>query len=192
MFALTRVPEKDAYQFRHPFQVAITTDKSEAAVVDDFRKLIKQRAELKGGKEVNGLVARAEVLKQGGTPTVRFSLRNVSDKPITVCDYVGNQPLQVKWVGPDGKELASPHYEWLIAATIPAIGREHFVTIPPGGTRYVGPRVGGIEDGIHFDTAPKGEHKVTVSYTNKATGAEFKLKDVWTGTVTANEVTFTK
>ena len=45
-------------------------------------------------------VASAEVVEQQPTKDppyleVRFRLKNVSDKPITICDYVGNQPLKV-------------------------------------------------------------------------------------------------
>ena len=60
----------------------------------------EKKAEPEGGKPVNGLVASAEVVEQQPTKDppyleVRFRLKNVSDKPITICDYVGNQPLKV-------------------------------------------------------------------------------------------------
>jgi hypothetical protein len=159
-------------------------------------------AEPQGSKPVNGLVASAEVveIKQPNGPSsfeVRFRLKNVSDRPITVCDYVGNQPLKVEWLGPDGKALKSDHYRWLQLADIAGLSEKNFITIPPGGVRTIGPR--GENSGILFEPPPEnpkrfanlvrpGKHLVTVSYANAEDGKKFNLQGVWTGTVTANEV----
>jgi hypothetical protein len=67
--------------------------------------------------------------------------------------------------------------------------------------RETNPRYGG-KSGIVFqpiaekperfgDVTAPGRHRVTVSYVNMEDGKEFNLKNVWTGTVTANEVAFT-
>ena len=77
-----------------------------------------KKGEPAGRKPVGGLVASAEVVEQKppkGAPylEVRFQLKNVTDRAITICDYVGNQPLKVRWIGPDGKTLRSDHYGWL-------------------------------------------------------------------------------
>ena len=131
---------------------------------------------------------------------VRFSLKNVSEKPITICDYVGNHPLKVEWIGPDGKTLRSDHYGWLRAAHIASLSEKNFVTIPAGGVRRIGPQ--GDTSGIVFQPTPEkplrfgnvttpGKHRVTVSYANMEDGKKFNQQNVWTGTVTANEVAFT-
>jgi hypothetical protein len=157
-----------------------------------------------GPRPVNGLVAFAEVVEQ--TPPkapayfeVRFRLKNTSDKPITICDYVGNRPLEVRWTGPDGKTLKSTHYDWLRAADIAGLSAKNFVTIPPGGIRRLGPQ--GENSGIVFQPVPEkpfrfgnvaalGQHRLVVSYVNREDGRKFKLENVWTGSVTADEVTF--
>src|SRR5262249_19578441 len=120
---------------------------------------------------------------------VRFTLKNVTDKPIVICDYVGNRPLGVDWTGPDGKKRESPHYDWLKAVRLRPLSKENFVTIPPGGVVAVGLEIKG--PGIAFPMAGSGKHKLTVRYTNKEDGKAFGLKDVWTGTVAAPEVTVT-
>jgi len=42
-----------------------------------------------------------------------------------------------------------------------------------------------------LNLAQVGQHRVTISFTNNEDGKQFGLEKVWTGTVTANEVTFT-
>ena len=161
-----------------------------------------KKADPKGGKAVNGVVASAEVVEQKPVKDppyfeVRFKLKNVSDKPITICDYVGNHPLKVEWIGPDGKALRSDHYGCLRAARIASLSEKNFVTIPAGGVRRIGPQ--GDTSGIVFQPTPEkplrfgnvttpGKHRVTVSYTNMEDGKKFNRQNVWTGTVTANEV----
>jgi hypothetical protein len=191
VFMLSKIPNSNAYRFPHPSAFSPTTEKTQDATIAEFKKLIEQRAKLPSGKEVNGLVAQAEVVLEGGAHTVRFRLRNVSDKPIIVCNYLGNRPLKVNWVGPDGKEIESMHYDWLKTARLKRIGAQNFVAIAPGGILALGPR-GGDLDSLVFDNAPKGESKVTVSFVNGTNGDEFKIKGVWTGTVTANEVVLKK
>jgi hypothetical protein len=190
VWMLKRVQGQDAYRFNHPSDFVPFTAKNEAAVIADVRKVVKARDTVLTGKPVDGLAARAEVVKEGGVPVVRFALKNVSDKPVTVCDYVGQRPLSVKWVGPDGKEIESDHYEWLKAARLRPVAATNFVTIPPGGVLPFGPGIRGGE--IRLDAAPKGESKLTVSYTNRENGEAFGLKGVWTGIVTSAEVVVTK
>ena len=172
--------------------------------VDGYSQDKDKKADPKGGKAVNGLVASAEVVEQKPAKEppyfeVHFSLKNVSDKPITICDYVGNRPLKVEWIGPDGKTLRSDHYGWLRAAFIAPLSEKNFVTIPAGGVRRIGPQ--GDTSGIVFQPTPEkplrfgnvttpGKHRVTVSYTNMEDGKKFNQQNVWTGTVTANEVSF--
>jgi hypothetical protein len=190
VFMLTRVQGQDAYRFNHPSAFVPFTAKNEAAVIADVRKIVKAREVVPTGKPVDGLAARVEVVKEGGVPVVRFALKNVSDKPVTVCDYVGQRPLSVKWVGPDGKEIESRHYDWLAAARLRPVAATNFVTITPGGVLPLGP--GGPNGEFRLDNAPKGESKITISYTNRENGEAFGLKGVWTGTVNSAEVTFTK
>ena len=163
-----------------------------------------KKADPKGGKAVNGLVASAEVVEQkpANDPPyleVRFRLKNISDKPITICDYVGNHPVKVEWIGPDGKTLRSDHYGWLRAARIASLSEKNFVMIPAGGVRRIGPQ--GDTSGIVFQPTPEkplrfgnvttpGKHRVTVSYANMEDGKKFNQQNVWTATVTANEVSF--
>jgi hypothetical protein len=69
---------------------------------------------------------------------VHFRLKNISDRAITICDYVGNQPLKVRWIGPDGKALRSDHYVWLRYVDLAGLTEKSFVTIPAGGVRRIG------------------------------------------------------
>ena len=159
----------------------------------------------KDGKDINGLIASAEVVEQEPANElpyfeVHFSLKNVTDRPITICDYVGNRPLKVEWMGPDGKTLRSDHYGWLRAAFIASPSEKNFVTIPAGGVRRVGPQ--GDTSGIVFQPTPEkplrfgnvtapGKHRVTVGYANMEDGKKLNQQDEWTGTVVAHEVVFT-
>jgi hypothetical protein len=159
-------------------------------------------AEPVGGKSVGGLVASAEVVEQKppqGPPylEVRFQLKNVTDRAITICDYVGHQPLKVRWIGPDGKTLRSDHYGWLRYVDLAGMTERNFVRIPAGASRRIGPQ--GEDSGIVFQPTPEkplrfgnvtqpGKHRVTVSFENVQDGKEFNVQNVWTGTVTANEV----
>ncbi len=169
------------------------------------RKKEEAEAKPEGGKAVKGLVGMAEVVEKpakGSTSfEVRFSLKNVSDKPITVCNWAGNRPLKVQWIGPDGKMLNSKHYLFLDSADIVGPTKDSYVAIPPGGVRFIGPE---IIPAIMFcppttkepfvDTlnlAKVGQHRVTVSFTNNEEGKKFGFENVWTGTVTAKEVAFT-
>ncbi len=161
-----------------------------------------EKVKPEGGKEVKGLVALAEVVEHNLANDrpyfeVLFTLKNVSDKPITICDYAGNQPLKVQWVGPDGKTLRSDHYGWLRYSRIASLTEKNFVTIAAGGVRRI--VAGGGYSGIIFQPTPEkplrvgnvtqpGKHRVTVSYTSMEDGKKFNLESVWTGTVTANEV----
>ena len=180
-------PERNVYWAKHSSQFQGEKEQKKLAA------LIEARAKVEGGKPVNGLVARAELLESSGNFQVRFSLKNVTEKPITVCNYVGNRPLPVEWIGPDGKLRMSKHYEWLKAARIAALAERDFVIIQPGGVRFMG------EIKFHPPTdkatnldnvAQVGQHKVKVSFVNKENGKQFGLENVWTGTVTANELTF--
>jgi hypothetical protein len=98
--------------------------------------------------------------------------------------------MEVRWIGPDGKAIESNHYDWMKAARIRGLNKEDFVAIPAGGVMSFGPR-GASDNGFAFQL-PEGESKVTISYVNKADGKEFKIDGVWTGTVTANEITIKK
>jgi len=184
IWLLTKGAEKDAYWALHPSQFQPAKEK------DNLVKLVQERAKLPAGKAVDGLAARAEVLKQEKGFAVRFSLKNVSDKPLKVCDFVGNYPLQVEWIGPDGKKRESKHYDWLKAVRLRPVSEENFITLEPGGVLFLSATFS-KEQGIPFEDAGTGEHKVTVSYVNKEDGKQFKLKDVWTGTVSAPEVKIT-
>jgi hypothetical protein len=41
---------------------------------------------------------------------------------------------------------------------------------------------------VQGNVTTPGKHRVTVSYANMEAGKTFNLQNVWTGTVTANEV----
>jgi hypothetical protein len=199
IWLVVKDPERDVYLVSHPFQFQPAGDKMKLAT------LIAAREKLPGGKAVKGLAARAELvtskLPSGeAIHEVRYSLKNVTDKPIIVCDYVGGRPLAVDWTGPDGTKLKSTHYEWLALAFLGPLSAEHFVTLPAGAVRSIGPR--SKANGVFFqpasrpasrdlNTAAAGEHTITLSFTNAETGKDFKLMGVWTGTAAANPVTFT-
>ena len=192
IWLLAKDPERNVYWTNHPSQFQQEKEKEKLTTV------VEARAKVWAGKPVNGLAAWAGVFDSSGNFQVRFGLKNVTDKPIVVCDFLGNKPLEVQWTGPDGKNLKSQHYDWLNA--VPTVElKSDFVTIPPGGVRFIGPR--GKLTGILFlssslrpvpfkDVAPIGKNRVTVRYTNNDNGKKFGLENVWTGTVTANEVSF--
>jgi hypothetical protein len=163
----------------------------------------KKEAEREAGKPVNGLAASAEVVEHKPAQKapyfeVKVSLKNVADKPITICIYNGNQPLIVDWTGPDGKKLHSDHYFYALRSLAP-LSERAFVTIPAGAVYHLD---AGSDAGISFkpsfepklpwgyNPAKPGKHRVRVSYVNKEDGKKFNLKNVWTGTVSANEVVF--
>ena len=184
---LVQDPERNVYWAKHPSQFQGEKEQKKLAA------LIEVRAKVEGGKPVNGLVARAELVEAPGNFLVRFSLKNVAEKPTTVCNYVGNQPIEVKWIGPDGMMLKSKHYNWLKAARIAALAERDFVVIQPGGVRFMGEIKfhSPAEKVTNFDNvAQVGKHRVTVGFVNNEVGKQFGLDNVWTGTVTANELTF--
>jgi hypothetical protein len=180
-------PERNVYWAKHPSQFQGEKEQKKLAA------LIETRAKVAGGKPTKGLVARAELVESPANFQVRFSLKNVTEKPITVCNYVGNLPLQVKWIGPDGMMFKSKHYNWLKAARIAALAERDFVVIQPGGVRFMGeikfhPPT---DKATNFDNvAQVGKHKVTAGFVNNEVGKQFGLENVWTGNVTANELTF--
>jgi len=153
-----------------------------------------------GGKPVKGIVALARLVEKpakGSTSfEVRLSLKNVSTKPITVCAWVGYQPLKVRWLGPDGKMRKSKHYDWLAFVDLAGLSKDNgFVTIPPGGVRFITPEIlfhPPTEKPVpgFGNAAQVGKHRVTVTFTNNEDGKQFGLQNVWTGTVIAKEITF--
>lgn len=193
---LTRDPGHQAFWAKHPNHFRPNQVKVQVQVAE----LVKTRAKLPEGKAVNGLVARAEIGQQmpaadfpnyaATNNEVRFSLKNVSEKPITICNFPGHQPLKVDWAGPKG-QLKSGHYQGVAKAKL-VLTKDSFVTIPPGGVRFIGPRAG--EAGIWFQAplAPAGQHRITISFSfaNPEEGKQLQIGNVWTGTVTANEVRF--
>lgn len=181
VWILNRQAEPNFYWATHPSQFQPAGEK------DALVKLRQGRAQVPASKPVNGLVARAEVFKSGDA-AVWFSLKNVSDKPVMICNYLGNRPLSVEWTGPDGKKRESKHYAFLAAVLLQPLSKDDFLTIPPGGVLFLGP--GGRPAPIRFEDAEAGEHKVTVGFTNKEDGKQFKLPGVWTGKVEAPAVTF--
>jgi RNA polymerase sigma factor (sigma-70 family) len=160
----------------------------------------KAKANPAGGKPVKGIVALARLVEKpakGSTSfEVRLSLKNVSTKPITVCAWVGYQPLKVRWLGPDGKMRKSKHYDWLAFVDLAALSKDNgFVTIPPGGVRFITPEIlfhPPTEKPVpgFGNAAQVGKHRVTVTFTNNEDGKQFGLQNVWTGTVIAKEITF--
>jgi hypothetical protein len=191
-------PKLGAYRVSHPSQIQPVSEKKK------LTDLVKAREKVAGGKAVAGLVARAELIEHkavGGArlPSyeIRFSLKNVSDKPITVFDFVGARPLTVDWTGPDGAKLESQHYDWLKAVRLRAPDASNFTTIPAGGVHFIGPR--GRDGGIYFggselaggNTLSPGKHRIIVSYRSDEDGKRHGVKDAWTGTVIANEVVIT-
>lgn len=197
VWLLKKDPARNVYWARHPSQFQPIKQQKLLAT------LVKARQKLAGGKPVDGLTLRAELIihKGGNSPAyfqIRISLKNVSDKPVTLCNYVGNKPLQVAWTGPDGKPRMSSHYAWLALARLRAVSEQNFATLQPGDVLFLGPRSN--HSGIFFQpasTQPRanvpeaGKHTVVVSFKNAEAGKKFGLKGVWTGVVSANAVTFT-
>ena len=187
IWLLTKDPERDVYWAKHPGQFQVEKEQKE------LMTLLEARSKVAGGTPTKGLVARAELIESPAHFQVRFSLKNVTEKPITFCEYVGHQPVQVKWIGPDGFVYSSKHYNWLKAARIAALDKRNFVVIQSGGVHFINHPVKFVTDaakaGLSDNVALIGENKITVSYTSNEEGKPFGLENVWTGTVTAKELT---
>jgi hypothetical protein len=138
-----------------------------------------------GAKPVNGLKATASVVSN----EIRLTLQNVSNKPLAICTWLGQRSIEVKWVGPNGKLQESHHYDWLKAVRLRNITADDFVTLKPGESIIVGPK--GKDSNLKLEGAATGVHRVTVSYENIQDGKGQGVRNVWTGKVTANEVTLT-
>lgn len=171
------------YEVGHPFAMQPLKEKEKVA------KLVEEREKLPGGKPANGLVARAEIEMRGNVPSIKVSVKNVSDKAILISTYLGNRTLQLDWTGPDGKKREKDLYEFLQRVKLRPMNETDFATVPPGGVAQVGP--GGAGAAIVLENAEPGEHKIKLTYTNKEDGKQFGLKNVWTGTAITNELTVT-
>jgi hypothetical protein len=184
VWILSREPEAGYHGVRHPFAVQPIARKAE------LTKLVQDRENLPGGKAVAGLVVRAEVVTRGPQQSIRLSVKNVSDRPIVLCNYAGNRVVEMDWIGQDGQRRTQDLYEFLKRARLRPLSEQDFQTLQPGAVAQVGPggRFGG---GIVLEKPGPGEHRVTLRYVNKEDGKQFGLKDVWTGTAVANEVTIT-
>lgn len=199
IWLLVKHPERDGYLVKHPFQFQ-ASDQKEKLV-----ELIAAREKLAGGKPVAGLQARAELIENAvaGGPTfyeIRFSLKNVSDKPIQLLSYAGTQPLVVDWTGPGGKKFESKHCEWLKRADLREMTAEDVVTLPPGAVCFVGPQ--SKHEGIYFQTPSEragagdnvvatGTHELTPGYVNREAAEDLGIQGIWQGRVAANKLTVT-
>lgn len=139
----------------------------------------------KEGEPVNGLAAKAELVSDA----IRLTLKNVSDKPLAVCTWLGQHCIEVSWTGPDGKPRESNHYDWLKAVRLRNITADDFVTLKPGESIVIGPR--GKDSDFKLEGAEAGKHRVTISYKNTRDGKAQAVQNVWTGKVTAKEMTVT-
>lgn len=140
----------------------------------------------KEGDAVKGLKATADAKVKDGAIEVTLTLTNESDKPITVCTWIGMRAIDVKWVGPDGKPRESLHYEWMKAARIRNVIAEDFVAIEPGKSLVYGPH--GKDSVLQIKDAEKGMHKLTLSFESKQDGKAQGRDGAWIGKVTAAEV----
>jgi hypothetical protein len=141
---------------------------------------------------VAGLEARATVAQVGTGYEARFILKNVSDRPIVVYDWVGAMPLRVDWVGPDGKKRAAGAYDWLSAVRLAPPNRDNykqfFITLAPGESRLLS-HGDGTNGAIRLPGIVPGNNTVRITYANRTTGKEFGVKGTWVGQV-SSEVTF--
>lgn len=135
------------------------------------------------GKPVNGLAAKADLVEG----EIRLTLKNVSDKPMRLCTWIGQRCIDVNWIGPDGKPRESKHYEWMTRARIRGVTGEDFITLKPGQSLVFGPQ--GKDSNLTLPDPEPGKHAVKLSFKNTQDGKQFKLEGVWTGSVSANEIT---
>ena len=76
----------------------------------DFRQL-RANVSMAEVLELLGFV----VLERKGDQVRGECPLNVSDKPITICDYVGTRPLKVEWIRPDGNSSRQKSFHsWLL------------------------------------------------------------------------------
>lgn len=162
------------------------------------------------GQPVGGLGASAKVTRHEPSKErkvrdnnecyeVVFQITNTTDKPIRICTYPIHQPLKLHWIGPDGKVQDTTWlYRWAKRVTLAPYSEKYFPAIPARGTLTLSSLGWGSSSrfmfcqkatGFGVPTRP-GHHRMTISYTNKDDGSKLKLKGVWTGTITAKEVSF--
>lgn len=94
VWLLGKDPGRNVFWARHPSQF------QDGGKQKEISDMIAARKSLPGGEAVQGLVARAEIVeskptKGPATFEARLSVRNVSDKPLSVCVFPGLQGLKI-------------------------------------------------------------------------------------------------
>ena len=192
IWLLKKDPQQDIYWAKHP---------SQFQPLDQLKTLstmVKSREKITGGTPVQGLVARVEAIaipQAQGKPTVevRCSVQNVSEKPITLCTFIGNAPVQLNWIGPDGKPLPSRHNDWLQRVRLQAPSKFDFPTIEPGAIHFIGDAITFTSQNVDDERANisrPGEQTVTATFQNSTDGKAQEIPHVWTGKVISGSLKF--
>src|SRR5262249_18555988 len=142
-----------------------------ASEKDVLVKLLKERAKLPWGKAVNGLAARAELIKHDGGCEIRFSVKNASAKALRVFAWPGAKPLSVAWTSSAGQKRDVKVYDQAQTADLPAPTEDDYPLLPPGGILFIGPL--GKHAGISIPKPEPGD-RITVRYVNKDAGKDFR------------------
>ena len=157
--------------------------------LDHLKETMAALEKLPWGEPVGGLAART-LVHAPPWPNQRLiyvAVKNVSEKPLRISDYIGHRALAVTLVLPDGTEQPIELYEFLQRVKLKAPEQKDYPVLAPGDVRYVG-FWAGISTG---NLTLKGVYRVKASYSNADKGGAVLGYDVaWTGTVNAPEVTF--
>jgi hypothetical protein len=138
-------------------------------------------------KPVKGLAAYAELIEnKDKVLEIRLTLKNVSDKPLAVCVWLGQRSVEIVWTGPDGKPRESNAYEWLKAVRLRNVTADDFVTLKPGEKLVIGPR--GRDSTLKLEGIEPGKHQVKLTYKSTQDGKALGVVGEWTGSVTADPV----
>jgi len=160
--------------------------------LDHLKQMMAALEELPWGEPVNGLAARTLVHAPPwqNQRLIYVAVKNVSDKPLRISDYIADRVLAVTLVLPDGTERPIDLYEFLKTARMRAPGKRDYPVLAPGEVRYVG-FWAGVNAG---ELTQKGAYRVKASYSNANNRAQLGVTDVskssWTGRVDAPEVAF--
>lgn len=172
------------------------TDRQPLADKEQLAQQVKRVEELEWGKETKGvqLLVRGQVapdtdrdmlptkkqLKAPGIPVLQVFIKNVSDKPIYVCDFAGDKPVKITCTEAAGR--AEP-VEMYGETWRKSMNQGNFLCIRPGQVKPVGGAGGAFR--MRPFSQP-GQYALTATYTANRDGKIYKLDNVWTGQVTSN------
>ena len=194
IWILTRdAKQPNVYRANYPtdYQAAANLPKILAAL----KKLSKMKwSPAKAGLQMAVLVEQRDMrgakVRVGGKPvkalaqaSVYLMARNATGKPVHVANYRFDQPLKLKFTGPDGKLIPVKLYG-VRPPKPPPPAKYNFIALPPGEMRPISHGLG-----LPMITRP-GKYQVTLSYANDRDGDKLVAGPVWRGKLTVPVLEF--